>query len=95
MKKYKTVPPDEVTRTINLSTKDLKYYNDLFHRILIGRKADIEFYELQEKNGSGYVFEPKFRSDLERHILAFTERLDLIRHELKNRGVNKIERSNN
>jgi len=89
MKEYKTVTPDEVTRTINLKTKDLYYYKDLFQRILIGRKADIEFDELQQKNGSGYVSNPKFRSQLEYHIVFFSERMELIDHELNSRGMKK------
>ncbi len=89
MREHKTIPPDEVTRTINLKTKDLHYYKDLFQRILIGRKADLEFDELQNNNESDYVSNPEFRAQLEWRILFFSERLELIDHELNNRGMKK------
>jgi len=95
MKNHKTISKSELYIILTLDIKNLHYYQGLYQRILTGRKADIEFYEIQEKNGSSYVFEPSFRTQLEGQIVFFSERLEVINQELDKRGLNTLETSIN
>lgn len=92
---YLTISKSELGRLNNLNVKDLHYYKDLFQRVIVGRKADIEFYELQTKNGSGYVFDGAFRKQLDTQIVFFTERLEVINKRLDEKGLKELKTSIN
>ncbi len=95
MSNNRTISPTEMTRFNNLDVKNLHYYQGLFQKILIGRNADIEFYELQEKNRSGYVFDRNFKNQLLKQIDFFQERLTVINSKLDSLGLNQLETSIN
>jgi hypothetical protein len=95
MKKYYTISSAEIARTNKLCVKDLYFYKDLFQQILIGRKADLKFYELQEVNDSDFVFEPGLRTGIEKQIVFFTQRLDLINKRLDEQGLTTLRTTAN
>lgn len=92
---YVTIQKAELDRLNNICVKDLHYYKDLFQRIIVGRKADIEFYELQAQNGSGYVFDGAFRKQIDTQLVFFTERLEVINKRLDELGLKDLKTSIN
>jgi hypothetical protein len=89
-KNYKTISSEEMKRIENLEVQSLHRYQGLFHRIVDGRSAALEFFEIQDEIIPGFVLDVKLKDQIVREKTFFAERLDAINQELDRRGFNKF-----
>jgi hypothetical protein len=95
MKKiYRTISPAEISRWEKLDIKNLHYYQQLFQKIITGRKADLEFF-VNQTIITDFVLDEKVKDQILYQISFFTERLWVINSELDRRAMNKLETSIN
>jgi hypothetical protein len=92
---YVTIEQPELDRLNSICVRDLHYYKDLFQRLIIGRKADHEYYNMMDKNKSGFVYEASLRKGIDKQIVFFTERLEVINKRLDEMGLKDLKTSIN
>jgi len=91
---YKTISPEEMKRIENLKVQSLHRYQGLFHRIVDGRNANIEFFEIENEITPDFEFTDDFRAKIIQEKIFFEERLEAVTEVLNRRGFRNISGTN-
>jgi hypothetical protein len=91
---YKTISHEEMKRIESLKVQSLQRYQGLFHRIVDGRNANIEFFEIENEITPDFEFTDDFRATIIQEKIFFEERLEAVTEVLNRRGFRNISGTN-